>query len=65
MAGGARQLSRPSPSGYRVADVDSGIALLHNGNKIMLLRLDDGRSFTLAPGAAPVLVDLEEPGLDD
>ena len=57
------ELSRPLPSGYRVADVDSGIALLHNGNKIMLLRLDDGRSFTLAPGAAPVLVDLEEPGL--
>jgi hypothetical protein len=29
----------------------------------MLLSLDDGRSRTLTPGAAPVLADLEPPGL--
>jgi hypothetical protein len=29
----------------------------------MLLRLDDGRSYTLAPGGEPALADLEGPGL--
>jgi hypothetical protein len=28
-----------------------------------LLRLDDGRSLTLAPGGGPMLADLEPPGL--
>ena len=37
--------------------------MLLGSQTIMLLRLEDGRSFTLAPGHDPVLAELEPPGL--
>jgi Tol biopolymer transport system component len=63
VAGAALEVSRPLPDGYALADVDGGIAVLLRDRTIMLLRLDDGRSLTLTPGAGPVLADLEPPGL--
>ena len=60
---GAGVLQRPLPSGYELHDVDGGIAVLSRNGDARLLRLDDGRSFTLAPGRAPVRADLEAPGL--
>jgi Lipoprotein LpqB beta-propeller domain len=63
VATGAGELQRPLPSGYRLADVEGGIAVLRRGDAIMLLRLKDGRSFTVAPGKAPRFADLEPPGL--
>jgi len=63
VATGARVLSRPMPIGHRLADVNGGIAVLLSADTIMLLRLADGRSLTLAPGGGPVLADLEPPGL--
>ena len=63
VATGALELSRPLPSGFRLADVDGGVAVLLSTDKIMLLRLADGRSLTLAPGREPTLADLEPPGL--
>jgi Tol biopolymer transport system component len=62
-ATGALELSRPLPAGYRLADADGGIAVLLSADTVMLLRLDDGRSLTLAPGGGPTLADLEPPGL--
>jgi TolB protein len=63
VATGGRELSQPLPPGFRLTDVDGGIAVLRKANTIMLLRLSDGRSLSLAPGAAPVLAELEGPGL--
>lgn len=63
VATGARALSQPLPPGYRLTDVDGGIAVLRRADAIMLLRLDDGHSVTLTPGQGPVLADLEPPGL--
>lgn len=63
VASGALELSRPLPNGYVLSDVDGGIAVLLREATIMVLRLEDGRSSTLAPGAGPVLADLEPPGL--
>jgi Tol biopolymer transport system component len=62
VATGARLLSRLLPAGYRLADVDGGIAVLTSTGGVELLRLDDGRSLTL-PGGDPTLADLEPPGL--
>lgn len=62
-ATGAGLLQRPLPAGYALTDVDGGIALLRHGGTILLLRLDDGKSMTLAPGRDPLLADLEPPGL--
>ena len=62
VATGARLLSRLMPAGYRLADVDGGIAALTSPDSVELLRLDDGRSFTL-PGGEPTLADLEPSGL--
>ena len=62
VATGARVLSRLMPAGYRLADVDGGIAVLRSAGGVELLRLDDGRSLTL-PGGDPTLADLEPPGL--
>jgi dipeptidyl aminopeptidase/acylaminoacyl peptidase len=59
---GARELSRLLPAGFRLADVDGGIAALTSAGTVELMRLDDGRSFTL-PGGEPTLADLEPPGL--
>jgi Tol biopolymer transport system component len=63
VATGARVLSRPVPVGFRLVDVDGGVAVLLNGTAITLLRLDDGGSRTLSPGGAPVLAELEPAGL--
>lgn len=60
---GARVLTRPLPPGFRLTDVDGGIAVLRAAETIMLLRLADGHSFTLTPGRGPVLADLEPAGL--
>jgi hypothetical protein len=55
---------RSLPRAYRLEDVDGGVAVLRGkDNRIMVLRLDDGRSFTLAPGTAPRLADLDSTGL--
>jgi Tol biopolymer transport system component len=63
VATGALQLSRPLPSGFRLADMDGGIAVLISTDSVMLLRLADGRSTTLRRGQEPTLADLEPPGL--
>jgi hypothetical protein len=63
VATGALQVSRPMPAGYVLLDVDGGIAVLKNLEKLMLLRLDDGRSRTLTPGRGPRYAELEAPGL--
>jgi Tol biopolymer transport system component len=60
---GAAELQRPLPSGFQLADVDGGIAVLRNGTTVMLLRLADGRSLTLKPGREPVSAELESAGL--
>jgi Tol biopolymer transport system component len=66
IASGARNVSRPLPSGYKVADVDGGTAVLREARvkarSIKLLRLDDGRSMTVAR-RGPMFADLEGPGL--
>ena len=53
VATGARALSQPLPPGYRLTDVDGGIAVLRRADAIMLLRLDDAHSVTLTPGQGP------------
>jgi Tol biopolymer transport system component len=63
VATGARVLSRPVPVGFRLVDVDGGIAVLLGSATINLLRLDDGVSRPLSPGGAPVLAELEPAGL--
>jgi Tol biopolymer transport system component len=63
VATGARELSRPLPTGFRPADVDGGIAVLRKADIVMLLRLEDDRSLTLRPGGGSVLADLEPAGL--
>src|SRR5207302_5655496 len=63
VATGARVLTRPMPTGYRLADADGGVAVLTSTDTIELLRLDDGGSTTLRPGREPLLADLESPGL--
>jgi Tol biopolymer transport system component len=60
---GAGSLQRPLPAGYQLTDVNGGIAVLRKKDTIRLLRLTDGRSFELTPGAGPVFADLEQPGL--
>jgi Tol biopolymer transport system component len=60
---GMGEVQRTLPSGYTLADADGGIAVLKRENRVMLMRLDDGRSFTLTPGKGPVFAELEEPGL--
>jgi Tol biopolymer transport system component len=62
VATGARLLARLMPAGYRLADVDGGIAVLTSTGGVELLRLDDARSLTL-PGGDPTLADLEPLGL--
>lgn len=63
VATGVRQLSRPLPTGYRLADVDGGIAVLLSADRIMLVRLGDGHSLTLTSGLEATFADLESPGL--
>jgi hypothetical protein len=63
VATGAGDSQRPLPAGFSLVDVDGGIAVLERGTTIMLLRLIDGRTWTLSPGSDPVFADLESPGL--
>ncbi len=63
VATGTRVGSHTLPVGFRLVDVDGGVAVLLGGAAITLLRLDDGASRTITPGGAPVLADLEPPGL--
>ena len=63
VATGARELTRPMPSGYRLIDADGGVAVLRSTDTVDLLRLTDGRSVTLTPGREPTLADLEPPGV--
>jgi hypothetical protein len=63
VATGARVRSYPVPTGFRLVDVDGGVAVLLGGVTINLQRLDDGASRTITPRGAPVLADLEPPGL--
>ena len=60
---GALELQRPLPPGYSLADVSRGIALLQHKGTILLLRLEDGRAYTLQPGRGPVFGEIEAPGL--
>jgi hypothetical protein len=62
-ASGAALQQRPLPAGYRLTDVDGGVAVLQHDNTIMLMQLEDGHSVTMAPGRGPVLADLEPAGL--
>jgi WD40-like Beta Propeller Repeat len=59
---GTLELSRPLPSGYKLADADGGIAVLRRPATIILLRLDTGRALTIAR-RGPMFADLEAPGL--
>lgn len=59
---GALERTRPIPSGYKLADVDSGIAVLRRATAIRLLRLEDGRSLTIER-RGPMFAELEAPGL--
>jgi hypothetical protein len=59
---GTLEASRSIPSGYKLADVDGGIAVLRRPTAIRLLRLEDGRSLTIER-RGPMFGDLEPPGL--
>jgi WD40-like Beta Propeller Repeat len=59
---GVQSESRPIPSGYKLADVDGGIAVLRRPTAIRVLRLDDGRSLTIER-RGPMFAELEAPGL--
>lgn len=59
---GERDASQPIPSGYKLADVDGGIAVLRRPASIRLVRLDDGRSLAIER-RGPMFADLEAPGL--
>jgi Tol biopolymer transport system component len=61
---GTREAAQPRTAGYELADADGGIAVLRRAAVVIVTRLADGHSLTLAPGGAtPVLADLEAPGL--
>ena len=60
---GALELQRPLPPGYSLADVNRGIVLLQHKGTLLLLRLEDGRTYTLQPGRGHVSAELEAPGL--
>jgi hypothetical protein len=63
VATGAALFQRPLPAGYRLTDVDGGVAVLIYKRTIELLLLSDGRSSTLQAGRGPVSAELEPPGL--
>jgi len=60
---GALELRRPMPAGYVLADVSRGIALLRQERTILLLQLQDGRSFAIEPTRGPVSAEIEPTGL--
>jgi hypothetical protein len=63
VATGTLELWRALPTGCRLVDVDRGIAVLVRADSIILLRLADDRSLTVAPGSGPIFADLEPTGL--
>ena len=60
---GALELQRPLPPGYFLADVSRGIVLLQHKGTLLLLKLENGRTYTLQPGRGHVSAELEAPGL--
>jgi hypothetical protein len=61
---GALVVERPLPAGYVLDDVAGGVAMLSHGKKaLLLMRLGDGRSFTVTPCRGPVLGAIEASGL--
>jgi Tol biopolymer transport system component len=60
---GALEASRPFEAGYRLVDVDGGVAVLVREGSILLLRLADGASRTLAPASGRLSAELEPDGL--
>jgi Tol biopolymer transport system component len=60
---GALEASRPVEAGYRLVDVDGGIAVLVREGSILLLVLADGTSRTSTPGRGPIVAELEPDGL--
>jgi Tol biopolymer transport system component len=60
---GALEVSRPVPAGYRLVDVDGGVAVLVAQESALLLALADGASRAFAPGGGPVFAELEAAGL--
>jgi hypothetical protein len=60
---GTLETSRPVEAGYRLVDVDGGVAVLVREGSILLLVLADGTSKTIAPGPGPTLAELEPDGL--
>jgi Tol biopolymer transport system component len=63
VATGTLEVSRPLPAGYRLVDVDSGVAVLVAQENVLLFALADGSSRTLTPGGGPVFAELEPVGL--
>ena len=60
---GTLEASRPFEAGYRLVDVDGGVAVLVREGSILLLRLADGTSRTLAPAPGRLSAELEPDGL--
>jgi hypothetical protein len=60
---GALELQRPVPAGYYLADVSRGIALMRHKRTMLVLRLGDGRSFSLEAGRGHVAAEIEPIGL--
>lgn len=63
VATGTLEVSRPLPAGYRLVDVDGGVAVLVAQESVLLFALADGSSRTLTPGGGPVFAELEPAGL--
>jgi hypothetical protein len=59
---GELEASQPIPSGYKLADVDGGIAVLRRPAAVKLVRFDNGRSLTIER-RGPMFAELEAPGL--
>lgn len=60
---GQAVVQRQLPTDSVLLDADRGIAVIRRPQTIMLLRLDDGRSSTIAPRTELLHADLEPRGL--
>jgi Tol biopolymer transport system component len=63
VATGTLEASRPFEAGYRLVDVDGGVAVLLREGSVLLLRLADGASRTIAPAPGRLSAELEPDGL--
>jgi WD40-like Beta Propeller Repeat len=63
VATGASVVQRSLPNGYELVDADEEIVVLRRASSVIVLRLGDGRSFTITLGRGPVSAELEESGL--